>query len=304
MNHIVKNKKKTTFKRGCLLICAAFLLFFTSDAFAAQIEFHVINVGQGDSMFFKLPAGEVVLIDGGPADAGERVVRYLKRSGVKKIDLLIATHPHEDHMGGLLSVLDSFPVIKVWDSGHNLGSSTQRKFLERVKRSKSIFEVVRAEHTQRIGDAEIRVFKGANSSQKSDDANASSIITHISWKKMSFLLMGDAEHKDRKTIDRYPRSVVLKIAHHGGRNGTTKPLLQKVKPRVAVVSCGENNPYGHPHKEVQKLLEEFKVKLYSTVEGNIVIKSDGENFSLNYDKSDEKSFTDSIKSVLDIFFKW
>ncbi|MCL2767980.1 MAG: MBL fold metallo-hydrolase [Synergistaceae bacterium] len=251
-------------------------------------------------MFFKLPKGEIVLIDGGPASAGERVVSYLKKSGVKKIDLLIATHPHEDHMGGLISVLDSIPVSKVWDSGHNIGTITQIKFLERVKMSKSRFEIVRAGFTERIGDVKIEVIPPAF---PQNNANNSSIITHVSWKNMSFLLMGDAEHKDRRTIDRYPRSTVLKLAHHGSRNGTTRSLLQKVKPRMAVVSYEENNSFGHPHKEVLKLLQEFNVKLYSTVEGNIVIESNGENYSVNY-AVEEQGIIDMIKSVLDIFFKW
>ena len=298
------NVLKNVFRRGCFFICAALIFFLSTTVLAAQIEFHVIDVGQGDSMLFKLPAGEVVLIDGGPTVAGERVVNYLKRSGVKKIDLLIATHPHEDHIGGLLSVLKSFPVEKIWDSGHNLGSATQRKFLEGVKKSRAKFEIVSTGHTLKIGDVLIRVIAPVKRSQKSNDANKSSIIAHISWKSMSFLLTGDAEHKDQKTIGSYPSSVVLKIAHHGSRNGTTKSLLQKVKPRVAVVSYGADNSYGHPHKEVLKLLEDFKIKLYSTVDGNIVIKSNGKSFTVNHDDSNEQGFTDVIKSVLDIFFKW
>ena len=285
------------------IVCAVFLLFLSPAAFTGQLEFHVINVGQGDSMFFKLPTGEVVLTDGGTVSAGERVVSYLKKSGVKKIDLLIATHPHEDHIGGLISVLDSFPVAKVWDSGYNLGTSTQRKFLERVKNRKPKFEVVREGITQKIGDVKIEVIAPASSQQRINDANSSSIITHVSWKNMSFLLMGDAEHKDNKMINRYPRSTVLKIAHHGSRNGTTKSLLRRVKPQIAVVSYGENNSYGHPHKEVLKLLKEFKVRLFSTVEGSIVIKTNGESYSVNHDK-EEKGFIDMIESVLDVFFKW
>ena len=255
-------------------------------------------------MFFKLPTGEIVLIDGGPADAGERVVSYLKSAGVRKIDLLIATHPHEDHIGGLLPVLDSFPVTKVWDSGYNLGTATQRKFLESVKRSKSKFEIARAGFSQIIGDVRIQVIAAGSRSQKKDDANAAGIITHVSWKELSFLLMADAEHKDNKTIDKYPRAGVLKISHHGSRNGTTRPLLQKVKPRVAVVSFGENNPYGHPHKEVLKLLDEFNIKLFSTTDGNIVLISNGENLRINNVESGGQSFTDTVKSVLDIFFRW
>ena len=251
-------------------------------------------------MFFKLPGGEVVMIDGGPASSVERVVSYLKRSGVSKIDLLIATHPHEDHIGGLISVLGSFPVSEVWDPGHNLGTATQKKFLEGVKKNRSKFEVVKPGRFCKMGDAEIRVVASANSAQNSDDANGSSIITHISWKGISFLLMGDAEHKG-KIIDTYPRSDVLKIAHHGSRHGTTRPLLQKVKPRLAVVSCGADNPYGHPHKEALKLLEEFNVKLYSTVNGNIVLVSDGENYTVDYDNSEERGIMDII---LDLFFKW
>jgi len=288
---------------SCVVLVLVLVLVLTTALFAGQLEFHVINVGQGDSMFFKLPAGEIVLIDGGPAIAGESVVSYLKKSGVKKIDLLIATHPHEDHIGGLLSVLDSFPVSVVWDPGHNLGTATQRKFLELVKKSKSKFEIVKEGFSQKIGDLKIKIIAPVNFMQNGDDANNSSIIMYISWKNMSFLLMGDAEHKDRNIIDKYPRSVVLKVAHHGSRNGTTRSLMQKVKPQAAVVSYGEGNSYGHPHKEALKLLEEFNVKLYSTVEGNIVFKSNGENYSVNYDK-EEQGIIDIVKSILDIFFKW
>ena len=284
--------------------CIALILILASAVFAGEIEFHVIKVGQGDSMFFKLPTGEVVLIDGGPVNAGGQVVSYLKSRGVKKIDLLIATHPHEDHIGGLISVLDNFAVSKVWDSGHNLGTMTQRKFLEGVRRRKSKFEVVNAGLSQNIGDVRIKVIAPVDSHRKNDEANSSSIIIHVLWKNISFLLTGDAEHKDSKMIDKYPRSTVLKVAHHGSRNGTTRSLLHKIKPRVAVVSCGENNSYGHPHKDVLSLLKEFNVTLYSTVDGNIVLKSNGENFSINNDSSDNRSFIDVIKSVLDIFFRW
>ena len=288
-----------------LINCAALILFLASAVFAGQIEFHVINVGQGDAMFFKMPAGEIVLIDGGAVNAGERVVSYLKRSGVKRIDLLIATHPHEDHIGGLISVLGSFPVSAVWDPGFNLGTATQRRFLESVERSKAKFEIASAGFYRRMGDAEIRVIAPVNSnSTQKGSANSNSIIAHVSWKNISFLLMADAEHRNRNMIESYPRSTVLKISHHGSRNGTTRPLLQRVDPRVAVVSYAENNSYGHPHEEALQLLEEFNIALYSTPNGNIVLKSDGESYSVIYDNMDGRSLIDRIKSILDIFFRW
>ena len=299
--------------RNFFVSCAFFIVliaasaFFTgpvffpgqSVVFARQLEFHVIDVGQGDAMFFKLPTGEIVLIDGGPTHAGERVVSYLRNNGVRGIDLLIATHPHEDHIGGLIAVLDSLPVSEVWDSGFNHGTATQRRFLERVRNSNAKFQIVNTGFLREIGDVKIKVI-APDSPQR--DANSSSIIAHVSWKNISFLLLADAEHRDRRIIDRYPRSTVLKISHHGSRNGTTSPILQRVNPQIAVISYGENNPYGHPHREVLRLLEEFNIKLYATVDGNIVLKSDGESYTITHNNT--RSIIDTIKSVLDIFFKW
>lgn len=263
-----------------LFIAFALVFSLCAGAFAndeKKIEFHAFDVGQGDSLFFLLPDGETVLIDGGTRESGKRVVSYLHNLDVRQIDLLIATHPHEDHIGGLRDVMNAFPVGKVWDAGYNLGTATQRHFLETVQHKKIPFSMPKAGYSEMIGEVRFDVLAPVRLVRsKAGEANNNSMIVHVSWKNVSFLLMGDAELDERKTLKNFPRSTVLKLSHHGSSDGTNPFLLRNVKPKIAVASYAAGNPYGHPHKEVVKMLKDNNIPLYATASGNVVITSDGE----------------------------
>lgn len=268
-------------------------------AFAAggKIEFRALDVGQGDSLLLRLPGGESVLIDAGTRDAGKVVVENLKSLGIKKIDLFIATHPHEDHIGGGLQVLNSFPVGKVWDSGYNIGTDVQKRFLQAIKTKKIKFGTPKAGFSEMIGNVKFDVLapqQGAKT--KKNDANNSSLIVRVSWKEVSFLLMGDAEEEEQKSAGKFPQTTVLKLSHHGSRGETNLSLLNSVKPQISVVSHAAKNSYGHPHKETLKLLQDKKIPLYSTVNGNVIVESDGKDISVRNEKFDG--------SILDMFIKW
>lgn len=301
-------------KKFLIIICAILIaagLFFTPAVFSAapkgkdgKIEFYVFDVGQGDSMLFRLPDGKAILIDGGTRDAGEKVVQKLHALGVAKIDLLIATHPHEDHMGGLSQVLNSFAVSKIWDSGYNLGSSVQKKFLETVHRKKIDFEIVKAGRSENIGEVFVEVLAPVKFIKtKQSEANNNCIIARASWKNVSFLLMGDAEIEERKTVSGYPRSTVIKLAHHGSSNGTNQFLLRGAAPKIALVSYAKNNSYGHPHKEVLKLLKENNIPLYATENGDIVVTSAGKEIAVKYENVRGEDFLDAIKNFFYRLFK-
>ncbi len=260
--------------------------FLLSPAFAADLILHAINVGQGDSILVQFPTGENMLVDTGSANASYALIQYLQGQGVEKINILVGTHPHEDHIGSSVAVLRAFPVGKVWDSGYAHGSQVQKRYLEEIRAKGVRFGQPKAGFSEQIGAAKIEVLGPAKEiSGTNSDANNNCLVLRISYGKVSFLLMGDAEEAERATLGTLPRSTVLKVGHHGSHNGTDAALLGQVKPEVAVISCGVGNSYGHPHKETLSALRAAKVKWYTTTGGSVVISTDGTTYSVKQDEA-------------------
>lgn len=248
------------------------------------LHFYAFNVGQGDSFLFRFPNGANMLIDAGSRKYGRDLVSKLRRLGVGKIDVLVATHPHEDHIGGMTEVISSFEIGKVWDSGYNHGSAAQRAMLDLINKKNIRFGRPKAGFTEDFGDASVTVIaprkpiSGTNS-----DANNNTVVLLVKYGDVSFLMMGDIEEAGRREAGSFPRAEILKLSHHGSRNGTDKELLEQVAPSTAIISCGVGNSYGHPHKETMRLLKSFKVKSYSTTKGDIAITTDGATYSVEQD---------------------
>ena len=258
-----------------------FMLLWTCPAWGAEMTLHALDVGQGDALLLRLPEGQTVLVDAGPRAAGPEVVRYLRDQGVERIDLLVATHPHEDHIGGMKDVLEAFEVGKVWDSGFVLGSRTQKRFLRGIRDRKIRFGKPKGGFSEELGGALVEVLGPLEVLRDTpSDANNNGLILRVTYGDVSFLLMGDAQKEQRRSVGPLPRSTFLKVAHHGAANGTDKALLQQVKPRVAVISYAVGNPYGHPHKEVVKALKAAKIPFYGTPEGDIILTTDGEDLDI------------------------
>ncbi len=262
-----------------LLLCFA---FFTVPAFAESLAMHVIDVGQGDSIFIQFPNGSNMLVDAGPADAGPTVVRYLKDLDVRKIDILVLTHPHSDHLGGMKDILDAFEIGKVWDSGYQHGSGLQRRFLETIAKKKIRFGRPKAGFSERVGAAVVDVLAPVREiSGTKGDVNNNCLVLRVSFGQFSALLMGDAEKEERASVGTFPRSAVLKVSHHGSHNGTDAAFLRQVRPEAAVISCAADNDYGHPHKATVQALEKAGATWYSTAKvGPVVITSDGRELFL------------------------
>jgi len=245
---------------------------------AAQLTVSVIDVGQGDSILVQFPNGQDMLVDAGDREAGPTVVQYLRSRGIKRIDLLVASHPHADHIGGMARVLAAFPVGKAWDSGYNSGSRTQQQYLSTIKAKAIRFGMPKAGLSQQIGDATVAVLApgkvpivGTDS-----DANNNSLVLRISYRNVSFLLPGDMEREERATVGTWPRSTVLKVAHHGSRNGTDLAFAKAVSPQYAVISYATANSYGHPHAEAVAALTAAGAKILQTaVDGTVVFTTDG-----------------------------
>jgi competence protein ComEC len=248
-----------------------------------DLRVYFLDVGQGDSSVV-LFRDKVILIDAGEIDQGDRVVGDLRKLGVSRIDLLVATHPHSDHIGGMQKVLAAFPVGKVLDAGMPTASPLYEHFLETV--DKENIPYLTAEQGQTIDlDSSLDILVLSPPKERLDaDLNANSIVLKISYGTISFLFTGDTGDAAETALLKSgypPGAQVLKTAHHGSSDATSKAFLARVGPEVAVISVGKDNPYGHPHKETLDALEESVPALYRTDrDGTILVRSDGTSYSV------------------------
>ncbi len=248
-----------------------------------KMEVHFIDVGQGDSSFVQLPNNETVLIDGGTRSSGKKVVDYLKKLGVKKIDYLIATHPHEDHIGGLPEVIRNFEVGRIFMPNKTANTVIFEELLLEIKKKDLKIELVNGGDVL-IDDDELKFEIFAPNSEKYEKTNDYSIVNKITYINNAFLFTGDAEVSSEKEMikEGYDLSSdVLKVGHHGSSTSTTEEFLKKVDPKIGVISSGKGNNYGHPHKETIKKLKTYDVKILRTDKlGDIRIISDGNSINV------------------------
>jgi competence protein ComEC len=268
---------------GAALFLVAVVLSFVHlpSFFRDGLSLYAFDVGQADSFVFHFPGGENVLVDAGGRKTASELVSKLRLLGVKKIDILIATHPHEDHIGGMKEIISAFEIGKAWDSGFNHGSPIQRDMLTALRNKNIRFGRPRAGFVEKIGDAAIEVIAPlASVSGTESDANNNSIVIRVSFGDVSFLMTGDIEEAGRRAVSSFPRATVLKAAHHGSANGTDEKLLNDVRPEIAILSYGRRNQYGHPHKRVVELLKKHGVRIYATEGGDIIMTTDGKSLDV------------------------
>ena len=263
----------------------------SSDAVGSEtgdISVYYLDVGQGDSELIRLPTGENILIDAGLSDGAEHLTAYLEQLGVHKIDYLIATHPHADHIGGMAKVIseleigkiylpkvadDQVPTTRVYE---NMLDAVKKKGL-RLTQGKAGMTVLEQDNA--------RLEFLAPAKDEYNDLNNYSIVAKLTFGKRTFLFTGDAEKEsEQQMVKKYGdslRSDVLKVGHHGSSSSTTAGFLKAVSPQYAIISCGKDNDYGHPHKEILSRLSAAKVKVYRTDEQEtILVSSDGTDLTV------------------------
>lgn len=269
-----------------ILGIAAFLviipLFWFAYKAPKNLEVDFLDVGQGDAILIKAPGGQNILIDGGP---DKTVIKGLGENLAwwdKKIDLMILTHPHDDHATGLIDVLKRYEVKKILYAGAVHNAPNYLAWLKLARDEKAPLAIIDKEQAINLGAGakmEILYPKASLLNKALADLNDSSIIIKLVYGQNKFLLTGDASEKVEKTLlaDGADLSAdILKVAHHGSQYSTSEEFLEKVKPTIAVIMAGKNNDFGHPSLRIIKRLERIGAEIFRTdLNGTIKVVSDG-----------------------------
>ncbi|MEK5233250.1 MBL fold metallo-hydrolase [Lysinibacillus sp. FSL K6-0232] len=267
-----------------------------------DMRVHFIDVGQGDSILLESPNGKTMLVDGGVKGAGQQVVAYLKELGVNKLDIVVATHPDADHIGGLIPVLNAMSIQQFYDSGKVHTSQTFEEMLMLIDEKNIPYHIPKTGDTLDF-DKDLSV-KVLNADENAADNNDASIVLKIAYGNVSFLLTGDAGIALEKEMLQYDVSAtVLKAGHHGSNTSSSADFIQAVKPKVTILSYGQDNKYGHPHAEVMERLQTVGSKVYATAkEGTIIVSTDGVNYAVN-DEEAYKVEASAPTTAIDIVSK-
>jgi competence protein ComEC len=266
---------------------AGVMLFAPLGALAGGggLELAFLDVGQGDAVALRTPAGRWVLIDAGPLeeryDAGERrVLPYLRARRARRVEALILTHPHADHIGGAGAVMRGIPVARLVDPGLPFASPVYRDVLRTAERTGTGWVAARQDRVLRIDGVELAILWPTPASLDSpEDANDISAVVQIRYGGFRALLTGDAPAwVEERLVARYGatlRSQVLKAGHHGSRTSTSDAFLASVQPQLTVLSCGRRNRYGHPAPETVARLRRTGIRTARTdVDGTVLLRVD------------------------------
>ena len=279
--------KKKTLTFIVILICAAlaYLSDYKPDEITVSndgLKVSFFDVGQGDSTFIELPDGETMLIDAANPEDGEFIKEKIERTGYKKIDYLVATHPHSDHIGGMAEIVNEFEIGNVYMPKVSHNTSSFEKLVDAI--SQKNIKIKEAKAGTVVFEKEDLKAYILSPKRDYEDLNNYSVVLKLEYKDTDFLFTGDAEKEVEHELLKSGadlKAQVLKVGHHGSSTSSDKKFISAVSPQYAVISCGEDNDYGHPHKETLKVLESSGTEILRTdILGDIKVFSDGENIKV------------------------
>ncbi|WP_136479167.1 ComEC/Rec2 family competence protein [Acetivibrio thermocellus] len=254
-----------------------------SNASNGRLEITFLDVGQADSILISQGQYHMLVDAENNADA-EQVVNYLKNKGIRKLEYVIGTHGHEDHIGGLDEVIKSFEISKILMPKQINTTKTFEDVLVAIRNKGMKVTAPKVGDVYELGRAKWTVL--APGREEYENINNSSIVIRLTFGNNSFLFMGDAEELSEREIlanNLEIKSDLIKIGHHGSSNSTTSEFLEKVSPKYAVISVGKGNDYGHPHTQTLDKLNAAGIQIYRTdISGTIIVTSDGK--SITFDK--------------------
>ena len=249
----------------------------------SELTVHYLDVGQGDCILAECD-GEYMLIDAGDNDQGTKIQNYLSKQGVRKLKYAVGTHPDADHIGGLDVILYKFDCGTVMMPDMSKDTATYRDVVDTMKQKGYKNTVPEPGDSFKLGGAVCTVL---GPSESYEDANNNSIVLLVEHGENRFLFMEEEEESDILKSGADVEADVLKVGHHGSRSSSSKKFLEAVSPDYAVISCGEDNSYGHPHAETLNNLRAMGVKVFrSDEQGTIVAVSDGSKITWNSAPSD------------------
>ena len=266
---------------------------------AQNMTVKMLNVGQGDAILIQTPE-QTVLIDTSDLDEQDKLRNELQKAGVKRIDKLILTHPHADHIGGVEGVvLRDYEVGEVYDNGMPSKSKIYTRYMKILKQ-KNIKRhgLAAGDELDFGGGVKFKVYapekavveKGSKTTDN-HDPNNESVVGRLIFGDFSMMFTGDAEKAEEmpmvSSYGKELKSTVLKSGHHGSKTSSSKEFLRKVAPEAALISCGTGNDYGHPHEPTMKKYRAMKLKIYETDKnGTITVKTDGKNYTIEPEVGD------------------
>jgi competence protein ComEC len=282
--------EKTKLFLGTLLVIAvgvAIAVFSKSTADTSkQLKVYFLDVGQGDSEYIKTPDGADILIDGGPDDRVLSDLGKVMSFGDREINLVVLTHPHADHVTGLVDVLQRYKVDEIWESGAEYPSTIYDAWKTQIKNQNITDKFPIAGQEQDFDGSQIK-FKvlyplSSEKNKTIDNVNNASVVTELDFNKFSALFTGDLEITAQPQIYNELHAVtVLKVDHHGSNTGTNDKWLEILRPAVAVIEVGAKNTYGHPAPSTISLLKSYAVQIYRTDQnGTVEIDSDGTSYQV------------------------
>ncbi len=281
----MKKKNKYLYILTIIIFCLSFFLDYYNTpkknekkAFASDaLIVNYLDVGEGDSIFIKLPNNETLLIDAGEKEMSDRVINFINDLGYEKINYIIATHPHTDHIGGLESVINNFAVDKIYMPKVSSNTKTFESLLYTIK-EKGLTVTTAKSGVYLLNDETKNLtlqFLAPNSSTYKNLNNYSAVLK-LTYQNTHFLFMGDAEVKSEQEITLDPTADVIKVGHHGSDTSSSLSFLKRVNPKYAIIMVGKDNQYHHPYQNIINRYQNLGATIYRTdLSGTIICKSDG-----------------------------
>ena len=242
-----------------------------------KLKIYYFNVGQADAILID-SNNEYMIIDGGNNNDGPLLVKYFQDLGIKDIKYVIGTHAHEDHIGGLDDIITNFNINTIYIPDAFTTTKTFEDLLDSIAKKNMTYKIPKIDKTLELGSANFKIiYTGTNTK----DLNSTSIILKLTYGNTSFLFTGDAPTTiEKQILDKDIKADVLKVAHHGSKYSSSAHFLKAVNPKYAIISCGQDNNYDHPHSITLNKLEKMNVKIYRTDKsGTIIATSNGKNIN-------------------------
>ncbi|HFE9700671.1 TPA: ComEC/Rec2 family competence protein [Clostridium perfringens] len=250
----------------------------------SELMISYMDVGQGDAEYIKVN-GNDILIDAGPRSNSKELLEQLKAKNIDDFELVIATHPHEDHIGGMVDVFKEYEVKAFYSPKITHTTKTYENLVKAVKDEGLKTKELKGGMVIDLGEgAKFEVFTPQKSEY--EELNDYSPIMKLSFGATSYLFTGDAEKlAEEEALAKYKTSLdsdVIKFGHHGSSSSSSNAFIEAVSPKYGIISCAKDNKYGHPHRETLDIIKKYNIKTFRTdTDGEIILTSDGKSINFN-----------------------